>query len=446
MNKYLSILKEPVSSERQSRLKARWENLPPSLKTDRQVVGQHLVHCGYTMGASYCTFSCTHCYLPKNANRVPIPSIDEMKAQIDANRRFMGPASGLQITGGDVVDAYWHAGRGGELIEIVQYANQVGVVPMLMTHGQTLLEQPDYFVQLVQDGGLRKIALHIDMTQAGRRDYPIRELESERDLHPLRKAFVDLIQYVRQKTGVRFYAAHTVTVTERNLDSISDILRWLLADAKHLDVFRMVSFQTEANVGRTRFSQSPVTPDQTWRQICVGVGMELPRDNLSFGHPDCSNMTTLMVVYPEREVINLIPNDERSRSFWKSTLKTFGAIEFRDDQFVDMMLRISSVLMRHPSMFIKALKYIHHRQRAEKLGYELIGRVLRGQVRFLNIVLHNFMSASDVATPRSVVVQKRLDACSFRGAVQRNGEWNPVPMCEINTFREELYAVKIGAS
>ena len=449
MRKYLSILKEPISSERQSLLKARWERLPPDLKTDWQMVGQSIVHCGYTMGASYCAFGCTHCYLPKNANRVPIPSLEEMKAQIDANRRIIGPAGGLQITGGDVVDAYWRTGRSGELIEIVRYANQVGVIPMLMTHGQILLEQPDYFVRLVREGGLRKIAIHIDMTQAGRPGYPIRKLKRECDLHPLREAFVDLIQYVRKQTGVRFYAAHTVTVTERNIDSICEIPRWLLADSTHLDAFRMVSFQTEANVGRTQFSQSPVTPDHTWSQICAGVGMDLPRDNLWFGHPDCNNMTTLMVVYPEGELINLIPIDAQSRAFWKLILKTFGQIEFRDDQWVNTIQRISGVLMRHPSTLWRALRYIHERVRREKLGYDLIGPFLRGDVRFLNIVIHNFMHAADVAARSGcAVIQKRLDACSFRGAVQRNGEWAAVPMCEINSFREELYSNLIadGAS
>ena len=447
MNKYLAILKKPISSERQSLLKTRWDSLPTDLKTDWQVVGQNIVHCGYTMGASYCSFGCTHCYLPRNANRVPIPPLEEMKAQIDANRRLMGPAGGLQITGGDILDAYWDAGKSTELIEIVKYANQVGVVPMLMTHGQILLEQPDYFVQIVRDGGLRKIAIHIDMTQVGRPGYPIKKLKSERDLHPLREAFADLIHYVRKQTGVRFCAAHTVTVTEQNIDSISDILRWLLADARHLDAFRMVSFQTEANAGRTRFSQSPVTSDKTWRRICDGIGMNLSRDNFWFGRPDCSSMTTLMVVYPGGYAIDLIPTDSQSRSFWKSALKIFGPIEFRDDRFVDTLLRISSVLMRHPSMLWKALRYIHDRTRGEKLGCDLIGQLLTRNVRFLNIVLHNFMHAPDVAAlSRSMVVQKRLDACAFRGAVHRNGEWAPVPMCEINIYREQLYNHQIQKS
>ena len=171
------LVARPVSAEKRALLDQRLEELPESLRTDWQVVGKHLTHCGYTMGASYCSFGCTHCYLPSNANRAPIPSFEEMQEQILANRRLLGAQGALQITGGDVVDAYWREGRASELVDVVRYANDVGVVPMLMTHGQLLLENPDYFAQLVREGGLRKVALHIDVTQAGRPGYPLKRLE-----------------------------------------------------------------------------------------------------------------------------------------------------------------------------------------------------------------------------------------------------------------------------
>jgi len=99
----------PIDPEKQALLRARWESLPNELKTPNQIAGRHLTHCGFITGASYCSFHCTHCYLPKNANEVPIPSLAEMKETIDANRRFQGPGGGLQITGGDLADAYWRA-------------------------------------------------------------------------------------------------------------------------------------------------------------------------------------------------------------------------------------------------------------------------------------------------------------------------------------------------
>ena len=124
--------RHPINAEKHALLRARWESLPNELRTPNQLAGRHLTHCGFTTGASYCSFRCTHCYLPENANQVPIPSLAQMKEQIDANRRFQGPGGGLQITGGDVADAYWRAGRQNELIEITRYAASVGLIPMLM--------------------------------------------------------------------------------------------------------------------------------------------------------------------------------------------------------------------------------------------------------------------------------------------------------------------------
>src|SRR6266403_2216436 len=161
----------PIDREKETLLRERWESLPEDLRTPNQVSGRHLTHCGFTTGASYCSFHCTHCYLPKNANQVPMPSLTQMKEQIDANRRFQGHGGGLQITGGDVADAYWRTKRQKELVEIVRYAVECGLVPMLMTHGQTLLEHPEFLEQLRLVGGLRQVAGRIDMTQVGRHGY-----------------------------------------------------------------------------------------------------------------------------------------------------------------------------------------------------------------------------------------------------------------------------------
>ena len=101
----------PIDPEKAALRRARWESLPPELQTGNQVSGKHLTHCGFITGASYCSFRCTHCCLPENANAIPIPDVAEMFDQIDANLRFQGPGGGLQIPGGDVIDAYWRAGR-----------------------------------------------------------------------------------------------------------------------------------------------------------------------------------------------------------------------------------------------------------------------------------------------------------------------------------------------
>lgn len=461
MHKLLSLLKEPISAEKRALLKARWQELPAELQVDWQVVGRHHVHCGYTLGPSYCSFGCTHCYLPANANRVPLPSLAEMRAQIDANRRLIGPGGGLQITGGDVVDAYWRAGRAEELVTIIRHANDAGVVPMLMTHGQVLLDHPDYLERLVRRGGLRKLAIHIDITQAGRPGYPIKGLTREADLHPLRERFVDLILDVRRRTGVGFHAAHTVTVTERNRSSFGEILRWLISDSRHLDAFRMISLQPEADVGRTRQSQNPVTPEQTWRRVCSAVGDELPRDNLWFGHPNCSNFTSLLVLYPRRreraessrqgrgqpKIVNVIAADGASRAYWPALIKTFAGIGSRGESHLEANVRRLAIIARRPGILWQTVRYARAVQRREGLSLSQVLRILvSGRFRVLGVVQHNFMSAGEVSAPRSELVEKRLAACSFRGAVRRGEEWVAVPMCAMNgEQRKDLYARQIAS-
>ncbi len=211
----LSAFVHPIDREKAAVLRERWNSLPLELQTSNQISGRHLTHCGFILGASYCSFHCTHCYLPKNADRIPIPSLTEVKEQIDANRRFQGPGAGLQITGGDVADAYWKSGRGDELVEIIRYAGAVGLVPMLMTHGQTLLKQPQFLERLVREGGLRQVSVHIDATQAGRHGFPIGRIKSERDLHPVREAFTQLAQRIRARTGAALEYALSFTVTQK---------------------------------------------------------------------------------------------------------------------------------------------------------------------------------------------------------------------------------------
>lgn len=443
----LSILRDPVSAEKRALLAARWRQLPAELRTRRQVVGRQLSHCAYTLGASYCSFGCTHCYLPSNANRAPLPSLDEMKAQIDANRRFLGYAGALQITGGDVVDAYFRAGRPGELIEVVRYANEAGVVPMLMTHGQRLLDNPDYLERLVIDGGLRKMAFHIDITQAGRPGFPVGSQRSEADLHPLREQFVDLIHSARKATGVPLNAAHTLTVTDRNLDSFGDVFRWLLAGRRRLQAFNMLSLQPEADVGRTRLSPRPATADACWQKICEAVGADLRKDHLWFGHPDCSHWAILAVLYPEGRVVNVFAGDAESRAFWDALLDTFGGLGSRVADAFEANLRRLALLARRPSFLAEVWRYGRHLLRREGLGVvEVSSHLARGRVGFLTVVQHNFMSTEEVRSD-SDVVRKRLQACSFRGAVKSGDGWRSVPMCAMNADqREDLYAAQIAAA
>ncbi|MEM1202330.1 MAG: hypothetical protein AAGN66_03780 [Acidobacteriota bacterium] len=454
MRSTADIVRSPIPEEKRLLLEARWSELPDELKVGWQSVGQQIVHCGFTLGPSYCSFGCSHCYLPSNANRVPLPSLEDMKAQIDANRALMGPGSGLQITGGDVVDAYVRAGRPEELVEVVRYATDAGVVPMVMTHGQKLLEHPDLLDRLVAEAGLRKLAIHIDVTQAGRPGFPVRGLRSEADLHPLRERFVDLILASQERTGVQFAAAHTVTVTERNLDDVGELVDWMLGDPRRLRAFRMLSLQPEAAVGRTRSSGRPATPEAVWARVGEAVARRAPAGATTpwgtgtfwLGHPDCSHMTTLAVLYPSGRTLNLLPGGEEDREFFSEVLGAFGGVGFRGASPWVANLERLALVARRPSMVWKTLRFARHVLRSSGIGWlDALRHLLGRRFNALNIIQHNFMDASEIRG-RSETVEKRLAACAFRGAVRDGDGWRAVPMCAMNAEeRETLYAERIGA-
>jgi hypothetical protein len=428
-----NALRNPIDPEKARILRERWDSLPPELRTANQISGRHLTHCGFILGASYCSFHCTHCYLPKNANRVPIPSLADVKEQIDANRRFQGPGGGLQITGGDVVDAYWRSHRADELVEIIRYAYQVGVVPMLMTHGQTLLEHPEFLERLVVEGGLRQISVHIDMTQAGRHGFPIQRVKSEADLHPLRQAFTDLALRIRERTGCPLEYALSFTVTERNINDVPEVLQWYLADPKRTLIWRMLSFQPEADTGRTIFSQRPITPDDVWGKICQGTGFDLDRHFTLFGHPDCNNWYPLLVSQISGRCIPFPPQDARTRKLFADAIARVGGISLVKDDAGTTPFRVLGAIVQNPGLMLRLVAHALRLAINGQVPLEFTRALLTGRAHTLGTGIHNFMHAQQVANAdNDPVVRARLDSCVFKGAVKRNGKWEAVPMCAMN--------------
>ena len=428
--------RRPVHREKAAILRERWQALPPELRTSNQISGRHLTHCGFTLGASYCSFHCTHCYLPKNANQVPLPSLVQMKEQIAANRRFQGPGGGLQITGGDVVDAYWGSGRQDELVEIIRYAYAVGLVPMLMTHGQTLLEHPDFLERLVVESGLRQIAVHIDVTQAGRHGFPIGRIKTEADLHPVRAAFTELGWKIRKQTSVPLEFAHNCTVTRRNIEGVPEIIRWFVADPTRTQLWRMLSFQPEADAGRTIFSQQPITPALTWEKICEGIGLPLRRDVSIFGHPDCNSWASLLIAHPSGAIFPTLPDDPKWDAILGRVLKRIGGISLVSDDAGTPSWRLAGALVQNPILATRLAIYLVWFALSGKMPREVFRALLKGRVHTFGIGMHNFMDAAVTATAaHDPVIKARLDSCVFKGAVKQGGEWVSVPMCQMNQER-----------
>ncbi len=379
-----------------------------------------------------------------------MPTLAQMKEQIDANRRFQGPGGGLQITGGDVADAYFRSGRQDELVEIVRYATASGLVPMLMTHGQTLIEHPEFLERLMLEGGLRQMAVHIDVTQAGRHGYPIGEVKCEADLHPVREAFTQLALGLRRKTGLPLEFAHNCTVTERNLRDVPEVLRWFIARAERTRVWRNISFLPEANTGRTRISAHPVTPETVWGKICEGAGVALERKAASFGHSECNNGAFLLIARPSGHAISALPNDSKSRALLSEALAAFGAISTMADDAGTLPFRIAGALARHPSLAARIVWRAAILVANGTLPPEFVRALLLRRAQTINTGTHNFMDAQQVANAaHDPETQLRLDACVFKGAVKNRatGAWEAVPMCAMNQQRwSDLYDERLATA
>lgn len=424
LQRLIDDLREPRSRERRELCRKRWATLPESLRTPQQAAGRTHVACGATHGVlERCNFSCTACYLTPIANRTPGLPFHRVREQLDTLRRHLGPSGKVQITAGEVTLL-----EPDELGRIVEYALEVGLDPMLMTNGQRFTDDPGYLPKLVRDYGLRKLSIHVDVTQRGRRGFSTGN--SEASLQPVRDHFADLVRKTRRETGRRLDAAHTVTVTPDNIDQIPELLHWAL---RNHDAFRMLSFQPLAEIGRTRDRGSPeVSLDAVWSRICMAIGKPLNRNALHFGHPACNIVCPLFVVsLGERyEIVECVPRgDRRGLALMSRMLDAVGGLDPLGIDLSRGIPRLLSILARNPGLLVSAgLHALTRAWRERRLLGSIAARLALLQsvrVRPWALVVHAFMNREELSTP---VGRERLSACVFRVPV----DGRMVSMCELN--------------
>ncbi len=329
-------------------LQERWDSLPPELQTDNQIAGTPSDALRVHPWRELLLVS-LHALLPAEERELdpdPFPRAGE-----GTDRR----EPPLPRARGRVANHRRRRGRrllesrpADELIEIVRYAYSVGSIPMLMTHGQTLIEQPEFLERLVVEGGLRQISVHVDMTQAGRHGYPIGRINCEADLHPVRQAFTDLALRIREKTGCILEYALSFTVTRRNIDDVPEVIRWYLADPRRTYIWRMISFQPEADTGRTMFSKTPDHAVRRLGEICQGMGLPLRRDVSIFGHPDCNSWASLLVARPSGKFFPLLPDDKKFDGLLGEVLRKIGGLSLVNDDAGTPVYRLAGVLLKNP--------------------------------------------------------------------------------------------------
>jgi len=284
------------------------------------------------------------------------------------------------------------------------------------------------------------------MTQAGRHGFPIGRIKSEADLHPVRQAFTDLAYRIREKTGCALEYALSFTVTQRNLRDVPEVIRWYLADPKRSYIWRMLSFQPEADTGRTHFSEERATPAAVWEKICEGTGCNADRYFSIFGHPDCNNWYPLLVSQISGRHILFPPQDERTQRLFAQVLARAGGVSFVRDDAGTTTYRVLGLLVRHPWLMLRVVGHALRLAVNGQVPFEFTRALLTGRAHTIGTGTHNFMDAAQVANAdHDPVVRARLDACVFKGAVKENDEWRAVPMCSMNQEKwSQVYAERLS--
>lgn len=424
--------KTTEAAEKRRLLQKRWDSLAPELQTSRQLAGKTAVSCGATHHVmERCNFSCTCCYLGADANHTqPLP-FSEVREQLDLIRRELGPRGKVQITAGEVTLLPLD-----DLGKIIRYALDIGLDPMVMTHGQRFLDEPDYLIALVREYGLLKISIHIDTTQRGRRG--IKSTASEHDLHAVRDDFADLIRNVRTITRRNLVAASTVTVTDSNLAAVAEITRWFFRNA---DAFRLLSFLPVADVGRTRKAQGSVEREGLWEQIHAACGRPINRAPLQFGHRQCNNIVPLLLaaVGSQRVILEGVREGNE-----RDALMLSRAIDFIGEEidwgrpFRHNLLPFLRTTVRNPSFLLQTISYTLYRITSDRALVSDLWQLMltEGALPRLHpflFIIHNFMSPGELQTEEG---KERLAGCTFKVPV--DGEM--ISMCEMNALgiREKI--------
>ena len=441
--------RHPVEPEARQTLGAIWDTIAPELRTENQMLGRHEEGCGATIGVMpRCDFACRGCYLAADANRIPAMDLDAIKAQMRALRRHLGPSGNLQLTDGEVTLRPVE-----EVIELLRYARTIGLIPMLMTHGDSFRRNPGLLERLMTEGGLEEVSIHIDTTQRGRRGADYKYASREAELTPLRAEFADLIRAARQSTGLTLRVATTVTVTPDNLGDVADIVGWIQTNA---DVFRMIGFMPVADVGRTEAGIGHVDVDTLWREIARGLNVDANNDGRLkenqwwMGHPGCSRFVIGASIRQPDKAPQFLPlsvnSSSADRRFVGTIFERWAGITFRADRPTEALARLAGMMFQAPGFFAVTLprtawQWLCRIDCRNPLG--LAWRIVTGraQVERLMIASHHFMSAAEMATDEG---RDRLDHCAFKVSV--NGDLKS--MCEVNAggLRDLVYADIAGAA
>ena len=174
--------------------------------------------------------------------------------------------------------------------------------------------------KLMVEGGLRQVAVHIDMTP-GRAARLAHQTASSRRQTCTRcaKRFTRLGLGLRGKgPALPLEFAHNCTVTDRNVEFVPEIVRWALEKPERTNLWRLFSFQPG---GRHRgvpcFPKPRRHRPSLGRNFAKAPALPLEREFSIFGHPDCNSWTPLLVSRRSGRFIVFPPQDTRTRQLYE---------------------------------------------------------------------------------------------------------------------------------
>lgn len=365
--------------------------------TPNQVLGRlHTIGCVAVEITQKCNLDCTLCYLSEHSQSVADIPLEEVFRRLDDVLHHYGPGAHVQITGGDPT-----LRKHSELIEIVRYANDLGLYTALFTNGISATRK---LLKSLVDVGLQDVAFHVDSTQ--RRENGDNELS----LNSIRQEYLD------RAKGLGLMVIFNTTVHKENFHDIPAVVKFF---REHADQIGLASFQLQADTGRGEWRQRDIVINtQTVEaQIEAGSSTNLPWDVMQVGHTDCHHYLPTAVV--NNTVYPLIES------------KQFIA-DFMND-FKDACWDRHKGLGHIARLFIQQLmKKPRWWWRLPLFGSRLFVRTFkdlvkgRGRVHQLTFFVQNFMDANEL-------VEERVDACSFMVMTNEG----PVSMCKHNASRDD---------
>jgi hypothetical protein len=430
--------RRPLAPERAAALAAHWEGLDPSLRVPFQTYGRGMTGCAATIGVwPGCDLACTACYLSDEARRQPPLALRSVFEQLERIRRWTGPKGNLQVTDGEVTRRPIL-----ELVAILRRARELDLIPMLISNGESFRRDSGLLPRLLVEGGLSELCLHIDSTVRGRRSFD--RVEREEELDPLREELAGMVRRVRRDTGRPLRVVTTMTVTTGNLAGVSHAIGWY---ALNRDVFRLVSLQPVATVGRTSADLGPVDGDALWREVARGLTSFADEAGTSgpllVGHPSCTRLASFVCLRWVRtgktRFLKIVRHDqEDDRALFEGLADTeLLAAGFRDEAPPTKAARIAGALWR-ARRFVTGpgRRLLARRLAAEHLTWAgVLAAIALGRLRADSfcVVSHHFMDRETLA---GRVGKERLANCVFRVPI----DGRMASMCEVNNLalREQV--------